>query len=359
MNIFSKYAKGTPLEDLRGVGGSNMLAANSRGELNAHDKKELIAQIEQMINASASGQFKAPTKTAEEIKAARAELAAAYKDPGTGRDSQWMLLGEVLRSEVQDALPRDGFARRLLNTVDIAQGADNRVRIKEQNIVAHTISSDTRVMAQFIQNKSYRPPKFEISSAIRITLSEIEDTPGDLLAEKYDEILQAVMVQEDLYWKMLADKQLQLMNKPVVFTTFTRRLFATISAMVGENSVPLACALAGAGFWTEFISSDFYQIFDPITQRELLLQGRIGTILGVPIYSDMHRHKHLRVIQPGDIYFVGAPDYHGVIQSHSPLLFEPVTDYDKGVAAKGWFFRESLSMAVLNPASVSKGRKTQ
>jgi len=346
---------GEPVQSfkLRGQGSTFM---NAKGEINASDAKDLLNQISQMLRASADGEIvNARAQDPELVRERREVLVEAINDP-SGRAMQ--LLGQAVAAEIVDTMNREGFSRRLLQYREIGQGEANTVRVRQHDVIAFVATSTSDVQPIIVQSRKVNPPEFNIEAYILIDLKELSSTPGDLLEEKYEEGLEATMVAEDRLWKRLADSAATVRNTIQYFGAFTPTVFSRIRSQVARWGIPVPTCMIAYDIWDDIIgNADFSGLFDPVTKWELLQEGKLGQILGCTMLTDAFRQENLRVLNPGEVYTVGAPINHGVITLRGSMLVEPINKFADGKSQKGWFMSELASMFIGNSASVSKGQK--
>lgn len=353
MNPYQKLVKRTGEHDARFS--SSLVGRN--GEINAGSDKELIGMISSVINAH--NQSEMQSKIIAQNPELKIERQKVLVEALNSRDSQEMLLlGEALAAEIQDTTNREGFARRILQYRELGQGEVNQVRIREHNIIAMVASSTTEVTPTIVRNRKLLPPEFNVEAYILIDLKELSTTPADLLEEKYEEGLAAVMVAEDRLWKTMADATATIRNSIQYFSSFTPTVFARIREQVARWGIPVPTFIIASDLWNDIIGqADFSSLFDPVTKWELLQDGFLGTILGCAILTDSFRQPNLRVISTGEVYAVGAPVNHGVMSVRGTMLVEPINTFPQGKSQKGWFINEIASMVLGNPASLCKGQR--
>ncbi len=66
---------------------------------------------------------------------------------------------------------------------------------------------------------------------------EIAQNPGDILTEKYQDGLEAIMVQEDRIWKRLADNAAKTDNDVFLFNTLTPAIFSQMMIQINTNGL--------------------------------------------------------------------------------------------------------------------------
>ena len=324
------------------------------GEINAQSTKDLTNQITAILQANSSAEFlQAQAPTPEVIEARKTALAEAMEDA-----SAFQLLGAALASDIQDTTSREGICRRYLQYSELGQGESNMVRLREHNVTAYMATSTTEVTPVYIRNKVQYPQEFNNTANILIDLKELAQSTGDLLEEKYEEGLEAIMVQEDRLWKTAADAAAVVRNTLQVFTSFTPQIMSRIKSQVARWGLPVSSCLISYDIWDDIIgNSDFSAFFDPVTKYELVRDGILGNMIGVTIQTDSHRQKNFRILNDGEVYIVAPPLNHGVIKTRGPMLMEPINQFSNKTAQKGWFIHELVTLMVGNSLSVAKGQR--
>ena len=90
-------------------------------------------------------------------------------------------------------------------------------------------------------------------------------------------------------------------------------------------------------------------------KHELILEGRLGSILGMEIITDGYRYPTLQVLQPGEVFVTAAPVTLGSIVQRKELDSRAVDFYNQGRAARGWFLEQIQGQVLGNGRAVSRG----
>lgn len=341
------------------IGGQSAPMFANNGEINASSRKDLMNQIKSLISAAESNQITMSANTNEQRISESNERRQMLIEAIHSEDMKPLkILGEALAAEIIETTNREGLVRRIMQFNEIGAGEDNLVRIREKNVTAFIATSPSEVTPSVIRDRRVRPPEFEISAHPLVDLKELATTTSDLLEEKYEEALEAIMVQEDRLWKKLADEAAVVRNTIQYFSSFTPQVFSRIRTQIARWGIPTPICIIAADIWDDIIgNSDFSSAMDPVTKYELLQEGYIGQIYGMSMITDAFRQPNLRVIEPGDVYVVGAPINHGVFTVRGTMLVEPVNKFNSAKSQKGWFLNELVSMVLGNAASVAKGKK--
>jgi len=96
---------------------------------------------------------------------------------------------------------------------------------------------------------------------------------------------------------------------------------------------------------------------DPVTTRELVMAGYIGSILNALIITTAGTNTY-EILQPGEVLACTVPEYLGGMPVRVELFSEPVNEFMTGLPRQGWFWYELISQVLANPAGVSYGQKT-
>lgn len=336
--------------------GQGSPAINSAGYINASSKEDLIQQIGALMQASLQGTI--GNSREEKIEAATARKEALAELVADTSGEGWRMMGEALAAEIYETTNREGFARRLVQYREVGTGEVNMVTIKQKLVYGFMATSPSQVMASEIRQRRIMPPEFHVNGYILIDTKEIAVSTSDILEEKYEEGLEAVMVQEDRLWKKMADQAAGVRNDVQYFSNLSPSVFARMIWEINRWGIPVTTCLFAPDLWIDVISnSDFAGVFDPVTKWELLQEGFLGSMYGVSIMTDNFRQPVLKVLNQGDIYMVGDPTHHGVMTMRGSMTAEPINKFAEGEAKKGWFLDEIISMVLANSKSICAGRR--
>jgi hypothetical protein len=349
---------GEPLPENLRFRGRQSPAIAASGEFNAYDKKDLMKSIAAMIEASRQGDIRRPT-TEEKRAVSRDRRQALQQAFNDDSGQHFKALGEVLAEDIYETTEREGFTRKLFSFREIEQGGVARVRFRNKEVVAFIATTASNISPVFVRSNFIYLPLFYVGSNILIEERDIGLSTGDVLEEKYQEGLEAIMVQEDRLWKTFADSAATVVNTLTYFTTFTPGVFSQIRSQVTGWGIPAAYTLLAYDLWDDIIGTvGFSDWFDPVTMHELVLEGQLGTMLGTTLLTDAFRLPEQKVLEAGEIYVVGPPENHGVIQQLGDLNANPINTYDQGAPNRGWYIFEMLAMMLVNAKSVAGGKRS-
>lgn len=336
--------------------GSNERVVASNGEINAGSKKELMQRLVEIANMVQDGHLETETASTGKVSERQAVLAAAYNDKD-GR--QWSELGSAVAADLAEVADRDGFARNLLQRVDIASNGVPQVDVKQLNTTAVIATSPSTIAPQFLRNKKLFPPEFEVIANLLVDERDIAQGPADILAQKFVEGQQQIQVTEDRLVKKGMDAMVDSSagNQLQIFgSSFTPSNLGTLTQNVlSHNLQPVNCLLAADVFTDIMTNGDFSNWFDPVSRYEIVTTGNLGRLMGMSVRSDAYREPLLRVLNKGEIFVTAAPEYTGAITDRGPIQSKEVPT---NRAARGWFLWELISLTLHNPRAVAKGYRT-
>jgi len=346
-------ASGAEITDLR-LGSSHEPALAANGEINAHDKAELVRKQTELMTASSRGEI---VRTSEKDRSVHREvLASAFADKS---GKKWAQLGVALAAKIEEAAYREGFMRNLMVEEQLNQGEIPRCRMRVNNVVAMVATSAAEVMPQLVRERIYFPPEFYINANVEVEDRDIDQISSDILDEKYTEGLQNIMVQEDLVWKNLADKTVGVANNiTYIAGQLTPTTLSTLRNNVSHWKIPATTCLLAQDFWNDIVgNSEFQEMLDPVSKYDLVLNGELGVLLGLRIVTDGYRAPELQVLNPGEIYVVGAAANHGQYTTRGGVESTPIDGSLLSKNTKGWYLSLSTSTIITNARSVAKGAK--
>jgi hypothetical protein len=329
--------------------------SDSSGEINAVNKKDLMGIVQALAKAVEGNHYVERTDDATLDKRKQELVTAAIQD----RDGPaWRALGEVIGDEVFETMGRQAFAGKTLLTKPLARGEVGRIRIRKKDVLAFFATRDPEVIASSVRQYYVYPPEFQLLSRVLIEDVEIEQASGDLLDDKYQDMLEQILRQEDLVWKRLVDASATVYNDSFLFNTFTPTVFANMQNQVMRWGIPVNMAIIAFDLWPDITAdTEFSTFFDPVSKHEIVMNGYLGNILGVQIHTDGFRYDTLKVLDPGEVYFCGAPANLGAITRRKDLATSPINLHLLGRPQRGWFAEQIEGMAIVNPRAVVKGRK--
>lgn len=326
------------------------------GEFNATTRQELLTAIAALQKQVSNNSVQVKTVADKEVRAANERrLNEAWADRS---GDSWRALGEVIGDEVWETLGREGFARKTLLNKPLGKGETGRLRVRRKDVVSYMVTSDPNVVASQVRQSYVYPPEFYLLAHITIEDKEIEQASGDLLDDKYQDGLEQILVREDNVWLNLARSAAPTANDLFFFNTFTPTVFSEMRTQVARWGIPVTTAVVAFDMWNDIIAdSEFSSWFDPVSKHEIVLEGSLGSILGVQLITDAFRYDTLKVLSPGEVFFLGAPQTLGGITQRKELATQSIDKYNQGKPERGWFMEQIEGMAIVNSRALVRGQR--
>lgn len=346
--------------------GSNEYLFNSKGEMNASNKGDVSMGQKQFLAAIASGEVaKSNINTASaEVKASLAnlnkQLTAAMQ---TNDNNSAKRVIAAVSNMVHEYAQRDGFMRKFLKQITVEAGMEPRLSADTKTISGYTYDAGgISVIPVIVRDKKFYLQEFYIQVKIFLDLIEYHQANNNFVENKLAEMKEQVLVQEDLRWKALSDSTIGAVNGGNDLQLFsgstglTASVIGQLRALLDNANVPPQHLLIAAN-----LVKDFYgplaQSIDLFHQYQIIETGALGTIAGLTVITDATRVTTQKVLNPGEIYVIGAPEFHGAYSDRvglEVLEYNPALT-ENGKTGKGWTSHEILSMIVSNPRSLAKG----
>jgi hypothetical protein len=334
--------------------GGKMAGAN--GEFNANSKKDLVNIFQALAAACQAGDFVETAAHDTQAEARKKELVTAAISDKDG--PAWKALGEVIGDEVAETMGRQAFASKTLIHRPLEKGEVGRIRIRKKDVLCFFATRNPEVVASQIRQMYAYPPEYYLVGRVLAEDAEIEQSSGDLLDDKYQDLLEAMLRQQDLVWKKLIDTSATAYNDSFLFNTFTPTVFSNMQNQVIRWGIPVHMCVLSYDLWPDITAdTEFSTWFDPVSKHELVMNGYIGNIMGTQIHTDGFRYETLKVLEPGEVYFLGQPSNLGAITRRKDLATAPINLHLLGRPERGWFAEQIEGMVIPNPRAAVKGRK--
>lgn len=335
--------------------GSAERMIGSNGELNASSRKELLQQQARFLQASSEGQFMSAAEATQRESLTRTNrelIQAAFNDSGAHR-----VLGERIADSLQITANRQGFMRKYLAKVEVAQGSVPRFPLRTKNVTAVWSTSPTKVESQITRDKWYTPPELSIVARPFVTQNELNQSTGDVLNDKFIEATEAIMVAEDRLYLNQANQLVGLdNNRSIIAGQLTPYTLMQVVVNVTRWGLKAPNILMASDLYQDIIgNSEFYTAIDPVARHELLMTGEIGTLFGMTITSDAYRHPEHKVLSQGEFYVISEALNHGAYSDRGGLQSSPTDIGIERIPGKGWVIHESMAISIANSRSIAKG----
>lgn len=327
----------------------------SNGEINASNKEDLMKGISALMALASAGQVK---KSEEKAVASVADHKAMLAEASTNYDAA-VALADTFTAQVNETLGRDGFARRLMQFRQLNNGDVLKVRLRKRDTLAFVTTSNPNTIASVARQQFAIPEMFNISCNVNIEKIELAQDTGDLLQDRYEDALEQVMCAEDRVFLKLAREAAGVYNSPFGFTNFTPEVCAAMRTAIQQNGgIPVTQMLVSYDIWNDIIANpEFTAFYSEIAKHELVLEGNLGTLMGMNIVTDGYRIETLRVLPQNTVYMFGAPETLGVIGQWGDMSVDSVNKANFGQARLGWFINVIEAMCIGNARSVTMGKR--
>lgn len=338
--------------------GERLFGAN--GEINASSKRELIEKIGLLLEgnqpASKTGQERLFQRQAtQQYRQARIQaIREAQANPdGPG----FRVLGEVLGEEVYETLGREGFARQCMMVNELEEKEIGRVKVRKKDISAIVSTTNINATKQVVRQYWVYPGEYYITGFVSIEEKELYQSGSEMLDDKFQDMLEQFMVQEDLVVKSHWDDQVGTLNPGITFNTFTPLFFSQGCISIDHWGLPCSRAVMSWDLWNDIRAEpEFANWFDEVHKHSLIFDGKLGSIMDVQLITDGFRYDTLQVLGDGEIYFLGPQVSVGVITQRTGIQTRPTDRYNLGQPERGWFAFQ-LQGTVSFPRGVSKGTR--
>lgn len=328
--------------------GESGRAVGSNGEINASDKKDLLARSAKFIEAVSAGEV---VRDADLEAAHKAALTASFNDEKTHR-----ILGERMADELYRTANRAGFARRFLAKMTVEQGSIPRFPLRSKNVTAVWSTSATKIESQITRDPWFTPPEFQIVARPFVTQNEINQSAGDVLQEKFTEATEALMVMEDRCWHNQVTALAGIDNEMTITTDFNPAAIAEVRNNVERWGLKAAHLLIASDLIKDLTANEqFKTIIDPVAKHELLMTGTLGTILGMTVVTDAYRFPEHKVLNQGEFFVISDQITHGAYSDRQGIISQPTDISIEGIPGRGWVMFETMAMCVANSLSVAMG----
>jgi len=327
------------------AGAERFVGAN--GELNASSKRDLFQQQQSFLRASTQqGLLNIDSATGREL------VTAAFNDKEAHR-----VLGEKITDALSVTANRQGFMRKYLARVDTPMGSVPRFPVRMKNVTAVWSTSPTKIETQITRDKWLTPPELNVVARPFVPQTELNQSSGDVLQDKFNEAVEATMVAEDRLWYNQVQSIVGVDNNlSIISGQLTPYSLATVASQVTRWGLKAAHLLCASDLWQDIIgNSDFYQAIDPVARHELLLTGELGVMYGMTITSDAFRHPEHKVLGQGEFYVISDALNHGAYSDRGGLQSTPTDIGVEKIPGRGFVVYESLAVSVANSRSVAKG----
>ena len=329
--------------------GRSERAIGHNGEINASSRKDALFNARSLMEAASANEV------STEERLVRAEvnkdlIMAAYRD----RQAH-TVLGERMADEIYMTANRKGFARRFLNKMELKQGDIPRFPVRKKNVTAFLTTGPTKVETEVVTDKWLLPAEVELRARPFVPQVEINQSPSDVLAEKYVEALEAIMVGEDRYWYNMSQMTIGVDNNlSLISGTLNPLALMSVRQQVAGWGLKAAYCLMASDLFVDIVGdASFIQAIEPVARHELVMTGQLGTLYGMTLISESYRHPEHKVLSVGEFCVVSDPLTHGAYSDRGGVDSVPIDGTTEKIAGRGWLLSESIAFAIANSRSVA------
>lgn len=339
----------------RAVHSTNNRLFNKEGQLNAQSKEDAFVQIAHMMqnisrqpeNRHAFERQAAQSDMAPEER--RKVLAAAMQDP-----EGFTVLGQELLLPIKDIVDYEGWCRKVYRVRPLAQGELFRIA-KDVRATAWTIGQDGQAIESRLHGQYIQPSEFKIAAYPTVDIEDIVQMNYDVLDRAQDTARQEIELEEDKRGLALLDTAARTVNDVTTFGTLGVAAFEDVRYQVERHRLVVEKFLINRQELSDITKTMTSQI-DPVTERELLLAGYIGSFLNAQIITAAGTGVE-EVVPAGTFYAVTGPEYFGEMGIRFELYSEPFNMFALRRSVKGWAFTEIIGFGVANARASAVGEK--
>jgi len=338
------------------AGNTNRRMFDSSGEVNAWDRKDALTQSAHLLqnvtkkNAESLSMYpkNVPQMSRDEK---RHVLAAALKDPsGEGL----RVVGQELALPIKAILDYEGFARKIYRVRQLGQAELFRIP-KDIRSVAYIIGQDGQTPEARIKTKWITPEEYKVTSFPSIDIMDIYQMNFDVLDRAQDTARQEIELQEDKAGINLLDRASTAVDTTTTFASLGIGAFEDVRFQVERHRLLVEQFLINRQELSDIVKN-MSSAVDPVTERELILAGYIGSILNAQILTAAGTGVE-EVIPAGTFYACTGADYLGEMGERISLFSEPYNKYALNETVKGWAFVEMVGFGIPNAKAAAKGVK--
>ncbi len=329
---------------------------NDAGDINAYDLKDLsqkINAIHAMVQSGEIGADGGEDTSGAKLKAQKErheELLSAF----SSGDDRMKVMGEVFAEDVWETLNRQGFTSQLVARKDVVDGTDNRIRIRRKDITAFQVINDGEGIAQIVEQAYIYPQDYYLQCQVLVEERDLAQAGPEFLDEKFQDALEAVMVRQDRILRSLLLATAGVFNAPVSFATFSPQSLTALRTQVASNGIPAAHMLFSFDIWDDMIAdAAFTTWWEPVHKYQLIMEGRLGSLLNMKLITDGFRYQTLRVLEPGEVFVLGTPIALGQRGVRREIQSTEINHYPLGAPRRGFYLMGIESLHVQDrPVSI-------
>jgi hypothetical protein len=329
---------------------------NNQGEINASNNTEVLEKIKHLLDGMADGTYdvqRTASYAGEGMSVAESDaiLREAFSDPSSEGFRQ---VGQGLLNPIKEVIDYEGLARKVFAPRTVKAGEIVRYD-KDVYIRGWVIAEDGQTPQSVVEGRYIYPPEFEVTAYPSIEIKDKYRAQYDILARVQDRARMSIEYQEDLALINLLQAGANATNTTTFFATLNLAALEGIRYQIERHRLICDKYIIHRQEVSDLVNTLSTQV-DPVTQRELIMAGYIGTVLNAMIITTAGTQT-FEILQPGEVVAVTAPEYLGGMPIRVELFSEPVNEFMEGRPRQGWFWYELIAQVLVNPAGVAQGTK--
>jgi len=328
----------------------------SNGDINASSVKDLLQGISDLIALSSAGKIE---KHEDQMNQAEKKEALASAYNAGASSEEFIAIGETMAAEVKETLGREGIARKFLQFRQLNNGDVLKVRLRKRDTLSWITTSNPQVVTSVARQPFAIPDMFSLTCSATMEAMEIAQDTGDLLDDRYSDCLEQILCGEDRVFLRLANSAATSLNSPFSFSEFTPTVCSTMrTEVLRHGGIPVTSALISFDIWNDIVAQpEFTAWYSEIAKHELVLEGNLGSLMGMQLVTDGYRIPTLRVLPDNTVFMFGSPDVLGVVGQWGDLSVKPIDKANDSQARVGWFMNSIEAMTIGNARAVVRGTR--
>jgi HK97 family phage major capsid protein len=327
-------------------------AFNEGGEVNASNTREAAQVVASILNSAAAQEYMQPDDTGIDVNEANQILRTA----ATTEEGMRYIAQESV-DPIKDVLDYRGMARSMLKTVNVPNGTRHFLQL-DVRATAAVINGRHGKSVQISQPDAeyVEADRFTITSNAKMSIVSLHEARFDMLSRIQDTMRQEIEREEDKRFIALVDTSAQIGgNTNVAYSGAPSvGVFEAMKYQIEKHPKNVGAFMMHRLELSNLINSwagnpitgPGGSPVDFVTQREVILSGWVGNVLGVPLKITAGSRTADVVIPTGRIYAVAPKEELGEFGVHIDLMAEPYTLAAQGEPAKGFLAVEHISMVI-------------
>ena len=326
------------------------------GELNASSKKDALEKIRGLLDGQSSGEFQVEAR-ANTLKTAGGDSDAIIRQAMSDPNSpEFAKAGQQLLMPIKEVIDYETITRKLWVPRSVKQGVVVRYD-KDVYVTGWSIAEDGQTPISQVEGAYVYPADLQVTAYPSIELKDVYRAQYDILARAQERARQEIEHQEDLAAVNLLRAGGATENPLTLFPTLNIGAFESLRYQIERHRLICSAFLIHRREMSDIVNTVRSQV-DPVTQRELVMAGFIGSILNAMIVTTAGTNNQFQVLDPGEVIAVTLPEYLGGLAVRVDLMSEPVTRMHEGIPQRGWFWYEMFALCLINSKGVALGQKT-